>query len=76
MANTILLSQILKARPAVCPTIYGNILPDVPNHNGYIKIGYTDKVDVEKRIHEHSENFNKELENVKKTQAEMKKLSN
>jgi hypothetical protein len=52
MANTISLSQILKARPAVCPTIYGYILPDVPNHNGYIKIGYTDKEDVEKRIHE------------------------
>ena len=32
--------------------------------------------EIEKRIHEHSENFNKELENVKKTQAEMKKLSN
>ncbi len=52
MANTISLSQILKSRPAVCPTIYGYILPDVPNHNGYIKIGYTDKEDVEKRIHE------------------------
>ena len=43
MANTISLSQILKARPAVCPTIYGYILPEVPSHNGYIKIGYTDK---------------------------------
>ena len=32
--------------------------------------------EIEKRIHEHSENFNKELENVKKTQSEMKKLSN
>ena len=32
--------------------------------------------EIEKRIHEHSENFNKELENVKDTQAEMKKLSN
>lgn len=52
MANTISLSQILKARPAVCPTIYGYILPDVPNHNGYIKIGYTDKEDVEERIRE------------------------
>ena len=52
MANTISLSQILKARPTVCPTIYGYTLPDVPNHNGYIKIGYTDKEDVEKRIRE------------------------
>ena len=50
MANTISLSQILKARPAVCPTIYGYILPDVPNHNGYIKIGYTDKEDVEVKV--------------------------
>ena len=52
MANTISLSQILKSRPAVCPTIYGYILPDVPNHKGYIKIGYTDKEDVEQRIKE------------------------
>lgn len=52
MANTISLSQILKTRPAVCPTIYGYILPDVPNHNGYIKIGYTDKEDAEERIKE------------------------
>lgn len=52
MANTISLSQILQSRPAVCPTIYGYILPDVPNHKGYIKIGYTDKEDVEQRIKE------------------------
>lgn len=52
MANTISLSQILQSRPVVCPTIYGYILPDVPNHNGYIKIGYTDKEDVEERIRE------------------------
>ena len=52
MANTISLSQILQSRPVVCPTIYGYVLPDVPNHNGYIKIGYTDKEDVESRINE------------------------
>ena len=52
MANTISLSQILQSRPAVCPTIYGYILPDVPTHKGYIKIGYTDKEDVEQRIKE------------------------
>lgn len=52
MANTISLSQILQSRPAVCPTIYGYILPGVPDHNGYIKIGYTDKDDVEARIKE------------------------
>ena len=39
MANTISLSQILTSRPAVCPTIYGYILPSVPDHSGYIKIG-------------------------------------
>ena len=52
MANTISLSQILTSRPAVCPTIYGYILPSVPDHSGYIKIGYTDKEDVEARIYE------------------------
>lgn len=52
MANTISLSQILSSRPAVCPTIYGYILPGVPDHDGYIKIGYTDKEDVEARIAE------------------------
>ena len=52
MANTISLSQILTSRPAVCPTIYGYTLPTVPDHNGYIKVGYTDKDDVEARIKE------------------------
>ena len=52
MANTIQLSQILKARPAVCPTIYGYILPEVPSHNGYIKIGYTDRENAADRIYE------------------------
>ena len=50
MANTISLSQILKARPAVCPTIYGYILPGVPSHNDYIKIGYTDKENADECI--------------------------
>ncbi len=52
MANTISLNQILTSRPAVCPTIYGYVLPGVPDHDGYIKIGYTDKKDVEARIAE------------------------
>ena len=52
MANTISLSQILTSRPAVCPQIYGYVLPSVPDHDGYIKIGYTDKEDVEARIKE------------------------
>ena len=41
MAGSISLSDILHNRPAVVPTIYGYTLPDVADHNGYIKIGYT-----------------------------------
>lgn len=52
MANNISLSDILHNRPAVVPTIYGYTLPDVANHNGYIKIGYTDREDTETRIKE------------------------
>ena len=51
MANNISLSEILHTRPAVVPTIYGYILPDLKDHDGYIKIGYTDR-DVETRIRE------------------------
>ena len=51
MANNISLSEILHTRPAVVPTIYGYVLPDVNDHDGYIKIGYTDR-DVETRIKE------------------------
>lgn len=52
MANNISLSEILHKRPDVVPTIYGYILPDVKNHDGYIKIGYTDRKDTETRIRE------------------------
>ena len=52
MAGNISLSDILHNRPAVVPTIYGYTLPDVANHNGYIKIGYTDREDTETRIKE------------------------
>lgn len=38
-------------RPQVNPTIYAYILPDAISHNGYIKVGYTDR-DVETRINE------------------------
>ena len=38
-------------RPEVNPTIYAYILPDAVSHNGYIKVGYTDR-DVETRINE------------------------
>ena len=52
MANNISLSEILHKRPDVVPTIYGYILPDVKGHDGYIKIGYTDRKDTETRIRE------------------------
>ena len=38
-------------RPDVTPTIYVYNLPQVPDHKGYVKIGYTDR-DVETRIKE------------------------
>lgn len=52
MANNISLSDILHNRPAVVPTIYCYCLPGVTDHDGYIKVGYTDRVDVDKRIRE------------------------
>lgn len=52
MANNISLSDMLHKRPAVVPTIYGYALPSVKDHDGYIKIGYTDRADTETRIKE------------------------
>lgn len=52
MANNISLSDILHNRPAVVPTIYGYVLPTVADHDGYIKIGYTDRENTETRIKE------------------------
>ena len=46
------LSEILHNRPAVVPTIYGYTLPDLADHRGYIKIGFTDREDTEQRIRE------------------------
>ena len=46
------LSDILHNRPAVVPTIYGYIATNMPDHDGFIKIGYTDRVDYEQRIKE------------------------
>lgn len=46
----ITLSDILHSRPAVVPQIYGYIYTSDIDHDGYIKIGYTDKEDAEKRI--------------------------
>lgn len=39
-------------RPEVVPTIYAYVLPDVRTHEGYIKVGYTDRKDTHKRIRE------------------------
>ena len=46
------LSDILHNRPEVVPTIYGYIATNMPDHDGYIKIGYTDREDYEIRIRE------------------------
>ena len=52
MANNISLSDILHNRPAVVPTIYCYCLSGVTDHDGYIKVGYTDRADVDQRIRE------------------------
>ena len=46
------LSDILHNKPTISPTVYGYILPGVADHDGYIKVGYTDRDDVEQRIKE------------------------
>ncbi|MBQ6980288.1 MAG: GIY-YIG nuclease family protein [Clostridia bacterium] len=46
------LSEILHNRPFIVSTIYGYILPDLADHNGYIKVGYTEREDTEQRIKE------------------------
>lgn len=38
-------------RPKVTPTVYAYALVDVPSHNGYLKVGYTDR-DAETRVRE------------------------
>ncbi len=45
-------TEFFAPRPDVFPQIYGYVLPDVPSHKGYIKIGYTEKKDVKERIAE------------------------
>ncbi len=52
MANVIRLDDILHNRPPVVPQIYGYTIPGLADHEGYIKIGFTDKEDVEDRIAE------------------------
>ena len=44
--------NFFKQRPEVKPTIYVYELPSVSTHNGYLKIGFTDREDYEERIKE------------------------
>ena len=39
-------------RPRLVPQIYAYTLPNVPSHQGYIKVGYTEREDVNQRIRE------------------------
>ena len=43
--------DFFKERPSVSPTVYAYALDGVLSHNGYIKVGYTER-DVEKRVYE------------------------
>lgn len=44
--------EFFAQRPAVVPQIYAYTLPDVMTHQGYIKVGYTEREDVNERIRE------------------------
>ena len=44
--------EFFKQRPEVKPQIYVYTLPEVPSHQGYLKVGFTDRPDVEARINE------------------------
>lgn len=46
------LSEILHNRQEIVPTIYGYEATNMPDHDGFIKVGYTDKEDYESRIRE------------------------
>ena len=43
--------EFFPQRPSAAPSIYAFRLNDVASHNGYIKVGYTDR-DVKTRIRE------------------------
>ena len=45
-------TEFFKQRPDVKPTIYVYTLPNVPSHDWYLKVGYTDRGDYEDRINE------------------------
>ena len=42
--------EFFQQRPAVVPTIYAYTLSGVASHEGYIKVGYTDREDANVRI--------------------------
>ena len=44
--------DFFKQRPNIKPTLYVYSLPDVKTHDGYLKIGYTDRQNYEDRIKE------------------------
>lgn len=44
--------EFFAQRPAVVPQIYAYTLPDVTTHQGYIKVGYTEREDINERIRE------------------------
>ena len=44
--------EFFQQRPAIVPTIYSYTLPGVTSHDGYIKVGYTEREDVSERIAE------------------------
>ncbi|MBQ4514326.1 MAG: GIY-YIG nuclease family protein [Anaerolineaceae bacterium] len=45
-------NDFFQARPDVKPMIYAFKLVGVPDHNGYLKVGYTDKQTPEERVHQ------------------------
>lgn len=44
--------EFFQQRPEIVPQIYAYVLPDVTSHVGYIKVGYTEREDVNERIAE------------------------
>lgn len=55
----------IKTTKLVYPQVYSYILPDEPENDGSQKIGYTEREDVEKRIHEQTNTAAKRLRSEK-----------
>ena len=51
----------IKTAAKVAPQIYAYQTPDVPKHDGWTKIGYTER-DVDTRIHEQSNTIDVDYE--------------